>query len=168
MFRFRVKIAICWNGELRRLLGHTALFNECVAEKVRLWGSLSDVFDSERNHHVQTPMLIQTQPRFTVNTFFCLHFSKNTCLHTFLCSFQVKWTVEAMKHQPLLFLFTQIMIKEADYQGIKVCFCAIPCIILHYDLRLRLCKICKLIHFNDFITKSDSYVLVFWQRLLGN
>ncbi len=36
-------------------------------------------------------------------------------MHTVHCSFQLKWTLVAVKHQQLLFLFTQMMISEADY-----------------------------------------------------
>lgn len=46
-------------------------------------------------------------------------FAKLIPIYTNHFSFQAKWALEAIKHQHLSFLFTQIMITRADYQLIK-------------------------------------------------
>ncbi len=51
------------------------------------------------------------QLRLTGNAWLLTTFLQNVPIHAFHCSFQVKWTLVAVIHQQLLFLFTQIMIR---------------------------------------------------------
>ncbi len=51
------------------------------------------------------------QLRLIGNAWLLTTFLQNVPIHAFHCSFQVKWTLVAVKHQQLLFLFTQIMIR---------------------------------------------------------
>ncbi len=41
-----------------------------------------------------------------------IYILKNVVIHTIHCIFQLNWTVETVKHQQLLLLFTQIIIME--------------------------------------------------------
>lgn len=62
------------------------------------------------------------------------------------------------KHQQLSFLFTQIMITEADYQLIKTYLCAVPCAVLWYDVKKIFIRISKL---------TFSYLLYFTSCMYG-
>ncbi len=48
-------------------------------------------------------------------------FSQNIPIYTIHCIFQLKWTVKAVKHQQLLFLFTQIMITGQIIKVLLLC-----------------------------------------------
>lgn len=80
------------------------------------------------------------------------HASKNISIQTIRCSFQLKWTSVAVKHQQLLVLFTQTMITGADYWSIKTYFHVDSlCNTMLWTL-LPLCMICKRIHSNICFT----------------
>lgn len=59
-------------------------------------------------------------------------------MYTLHGSFQLKLTLVSAKYKQLLILSMQIMITGADNQLIKAYFCAVPCTILRYDLKMLL------------------------------
>ncbi len=73
--------------------------------------------------------------REKVNFFFFCKSPKNILVHMIHWSIQLKRTLLALKHQLLLFLFTQIMITRAYYWLMKTYFRMVPCTILCYDLK---------------------------------
>ncbi len=70
-----------------------------------------------------------------VNFFFFCKSPKNILVHMIHWSIQLKRTLLALKHQLLLFLFTQIMITRAYYWLMKTYFRMVPCTMLCYDLK---------------------------------
>lgn len=80
-----------------------------------------------------------------------LQYSKNVSIHAIHCSFPA---LEDVKQQQLLFLFSQIIITRPVYQIMKTC--GFMWFLTQYFVitleHLSQCIICKLIHFNIYIT----------------
>ncbi len=103
-----------------------------------------------------------SQPRLIGNTCLYVHFcktEKNLPICTIPCSFQLKWTLEAVKLWQLLFLFT----RSVTYRNSFDYFLKVTCRMVCYDFKtiLTSCTIWKLILLNVVVTYTASYVWVY-------
>ncbi len=103
----------------------------------------------------------QNPPRLignTVSTYISAKL-KNLPICTIPCSFQLKWTLEAVKLWQLLFLFTRSM----TYRNSFDYFLTVTCRMVCYGFKriLTSCTIWKLILLNVVVTYTASYVWVY-------
>ncbi len=99
----------------------------------------------------------------------------NVLMHTSHCSFQLKRTRGSKTPITLLFLLTQIIILEADYQLTRMYCPVVPCKILCYELKALLAWYCMnhnqprvwLFRCSELAQYRTCYiiVLVMWSRV---
>ncbi len=120
----------CWNSTVLFGLNWTetpargALSNKRSTWRGKAWPFLSILFWIANWINICHVSSIETLEKI-----WKLQKHTNT-VHKTDCSFQLKWTLVAVKHQQLLFLLTHIIITGADYSLITFYFCTVPCTIL--------------------------------------